>query len=204
MILFVNSKMRFSNGSITAAILAATAATLTSTTEAATTPSPRRGLKHDKGSKHDGKKIKVLAVQKGQGCYLAELGLGVYTLFITEMNPETILFQERPGRQAFTIPTSAFTQDFSKNFPLDDLPNAAISFVESDGQGNTLIVQLSNPTSTFNDGMGMQYTVKQSPSQSDVVPLEGFVNNDDDSYVDNSCSLFIDGINRYMNLNVYD
>ena len=181
--------MRFSNSSITAAILAATWY-LGTATNTATTPSPRRGLKNSKANNWN--KFKLLAVQKGQGCYIEELQLGVYTLSITELNPETILFQERPGRQASTISTGAFTQDFSTNFPFDDFPNTAISFVQSNGEGSTLIVQLSNPTSTFNDGIGMQYTVKQSPSQSDVVSIEGFVNNDDDSFVDNSCSLFID------------
>ena len=72
-------------------------------TEAATTPSHRRGLKNSKGSKNDGGKFKLLAVQQGQGCYIAEVELGVYDLFITEMNQDTIQFQKRPGCRAATI-----------------------------------------------------------------------------------------------------
>ena len=56
-------------------------------------------------------------------------------------------------------------------FPLDNLPNTAISFGQSNKQGSTLILQVSNP-STFNTGMGMKYTVKQSQSQSAVVFLQ--------------------------------
>ena len=176
--------MKFSNGSITVVILAATWVTMTTTTEAAT--SRRRGLKNSKAN--NGNKIKLLAVQKGQGCSIYQVESDVYTLSIADMDPVTIQFQERPGRQASTISTGNFTQEFSTNFPLNDLPNAAISFGPSNEQGNTLIVQLSNP-SPFNDDTGMKYTVKQSQSQSSVVSLE---NNGD--LLDNSCSLFIDGI----------
>ena len=114
------------------------------------------------------------------------------------MNRDTIQFQERPGRQASIISTGNFTQEFSTNFPLNDLPNAAISFGQSNEQGRTLIVQLSNP-SPFYDGTGMKYTVKQSPSQAAVKSLADIAaadNNDDvdnDGFVsDSSCSLFID------------
>ena len=176
----------------------ATTATMTTstttTTEAATTPSHRRGLKSSKGSKNnDTTKVKLLAVQKGRGCSITEVELDVYNLFIMEMNPETIQFQERPGRGASTISTGNFTQDFSSIFPFDNLPNTAISFGPSNEQeGSTLIVQLSNPR-PFNNGTGMKYTVKQSPSQAAVVSLEGSVVKNNNGLVDNSCSLFIDG-----------
>ena len=186
--------MKFSNGSVTAVILAATWVMMTTTTEAAT--SRRRGLKNSKAN--NGNKFKLLAVQKGKGCYIYYGGESdVYTLSITDMEQETIQFQERPGRQASIISTGNFTQEFSTNFPLNDLPNAAISFQ----QGSTLIVQLSNPTPFDNGGsaLGMKYTVKQSPSQAAVKSLADIaaaVNNDDvdnDGFVsDSSCSLFID------------
>ena len=191
--------MKFSNGSITVVILAATWVTMTTTTEAAT--SRRRGLKNSKAN--NGNKIKLLAVQKGQGCSIYQVESDVYTLSIADMDPVTIQFQERPGRQASTISTGNFTQEFSTNFPLNDLPNAAISFGQSNEQGSTLIVQLSNPT-PFDNGhnaLGMKYTVKQSPSQAAVVLLAAIAaadNNDDvdnnDDYVGNSCSLFIDSL----------
>ena len=175
--------MKFSNGSITAAILAATSYLGTATT----------ATKHKKRSKSDGGKfIKLLAVQKGRGCSITKGELDVYSLVIRDMYQDTILFQERPGRRASTVSTGNFTQEFSTFFPLDDLPNAAIVFGPSNEQGRTLIVQLSNPN-TFNNGTGMKYTVKQSQSQSGVVSLE---NNGD--LMDNSCSLFIDGIGPYI------
>ena len=86
----------------TSYLATATTATMT-TTEAATTPSHRCGLKNSKGSKNDGGKFKLLAVQQGQGCYIAEVELGVYNLSITEMNQDTIQFQKRPGYRAATI-----------------------------------------------------------------------------------------------------
>ena len=174
--------------------------TTTTTTEAATTPSHhRRGLKRSKGSKNnDTTKVKLLAVQKGRSCYITEVEVEVYNLFILEMNPATILFQERPGRGAATIPTGNFTTEFSSIFPLDNLPNTAISFGPSNEQeGRTLIVQLSNPT-PFNSGTGLTYTVKQSQSQAAVVSLEESVMKNNNGLVDNSCSLFIDGIGPYI------
>ena len=187
--------MKFSMTAVLAAIAylgPATTATMTATKATTTTLSHRRGLKTSKGSKRG--KFKLLAVQKGQGCYIAEVEIGVYTLVITKMNRDTIQFQERPGRGASTISTGDFTEEFSMYFPVDDLPNTAITFADSnenEDQG-TLIVKLSNP-SPFNNGTGMKYTVEQSPSQSDVVSLEQSVVENDGDPVDNSCSLFIDG-----------
>lgn len=61
--------MKFSNGSITAAILAATSYLGTATT----------ATKHKKGSKSEGGKfIKLLAVQKGRGCSITEVEVDVY------------------------------------------------------------------------------------------------------------------------------
>ena len=67
--------MKFSNGSIN--ILAATSFLATATTATLTektTPSHRRGLKISKGSTKDNK-IKLLAVQKGEGCFITEVEL---------------------------------------------------------------------------------------------------------------------------------
>ena len=177
----------------TATTATRTITTTTTTAEAATTPSQRRGLKSSKGSRNNnGTKAKLLALQKGLGCYITEVELDVYNLVIREMNPETIQFQERPGRGASTISTANFTTEFSSIFPFDNLPNTAISFGQSNKQGRTLIVQLSNP-SPFNHGTGMKYTVKQSPSQDAVVSLEESVVKNNNGLVNNSCSLFIDG-----------
>ena len=74
-----------------------------------------------------------------------------------------------------------------------DLLNTAISFGPSNEQGNALIVQLSDP-SPFNNGTGMKYTVKQSQSQSGVVSLEESSVKNNGDLMDNSCSLFIDGL----------
>ena len=190
--------MKFSNGSIN--ILAATSFLATATTATLTektTPSHRRGLKISKGSTKD-KKIKLLAVQKGEGCFITEVELDVYNLVIKEMNQDTIQFQERPGRGASTISTAEFTNDFSGIFPLDDLPNAAISFGQSQQQQDskneeqgTLIVQLSNPTA-YNNGTGLKYTLKQSQSQAAVGSLQESIVKNIDGFVNNSCSLFID------------
>ena len=187
--------MKFSMTAVLAAIAylgPVTMATMTATKATTTTSSHRRGLKTSKGSKRG--KFQLLAVQKGQGCYIAEVEIGVYNLVITKMNRDTILFQERPGRRASTIATSDFTEEFSTNFPVDDFPNTAITFADSnkneEDQG-TLIVKLSDPV-PFNNGTGMKYTVEQSPSQSDIVSLEKSVVKNTDDSVDNSCSLFID------------
>ena len=187
--------MKFSMTAVLAAIAylgPVTMATMTATKATTTTSSHRRGLKTSKGSKRG--KFQLLAVQKGQGCYIAEVEIGVYNLVITKMNRDTILFQERPGRRASTIATSDFTEEFSTNFPVDDLPNTAITFADSnenEDQG-TLIVKLSDPV-PFNNDTGIKYTVEQSPSQSDVVSLEQSVVKNNNDSVDNSCSLFIDG-----------
>ena len=191
--------MKFSNGSIT--ILAATSFLATATTATMiekTTPSHRRGLKTSKAGSTKDKKIKLLAVQKGEGCHITELDSGVYNLVIKEMNQDTIQFQERPGRGASTISTTEFTNDFSSIFPLGDLPNAAISFGQSqqqqDSKNNehgTLIVQLSNPTA-YNNGTGLKYTLKQSQSQAAVGSLQESIVKNTDGFVNNSCSLFID------------
>ena len=181
---------------LAATLYLGTATTATKTTKATTnSPWHPRGLKQKKGSKRG--KYPLLAVQKGQGCYITEVELNVYTLVITKMHRDTIQFQERPGRRASTISTGDFTKDFSKFFLPDDFPNTAITFADSnkneEDQG-TLIVKLSDPV-PFNNGTGMKYTVEQSPSQSDIVSLEKSVVKNTDDSVDNSCSLFIDGHN---------
>ena len=195
-----------------AAFLATASIVGTLTTAATTTATPRhRGLKNSKASTNNSNNdaaaaaAKMLAVQNGVDCFIQDVKdtgePGVYSLIISKMHPDTIQFEERPGRAASIIPTADFTKAFSAIF-VSSKPNAAITIQQkssgepasaTDGQQEaTLIGQLSKPVAINNGNyMGLQYTFEQSESQAGVGSLKAFVNATGDG-TNNSCSLFID------------
>ena len=148
----------------------------------------------------------MLAVQNGVDCFIQDVKdtgkPGVYSLIISKVNPDTIQFEERPGRAASIIPTANFTKAFSAIF-VSSKPNAAITIQRTSSSGEpasatdgqqeaTLIGQLSKPVTFNNENYTvLQYTFEQSKSQAGVGSLEEFAKVTGDG-TKNACSLFID------------
>merc|ERR1719162_347718 len=83
----------------------------------------------------------TLAAQTGTTCFLTHPPTeftGVYTLVVTNINPVTTLFEERPGRLAGTLPTANFTATFAATFGAD-LPNAAVTIMGGTGHHDNTV-----------------------------------------------------------------
>jgi len=208
--------MKFSQATITAIVAL-------SSLIGATEPHRRRRSLEAKNSKpatqtNQNTTASVLAAQTGTDCFLTPTVTGVYTLVVTNINPVTTLFEERPGRRAGTRSTANFTATFAATFGTD-LPNAAVTIRDGTGHHDNIvfIVTLSDPsmsdevvgrrrsldaknsnTATTNHsvvGGGITYTVAQSSSQAGVLSLDSVYEGQDTSS-DNSCSIFIDGMSN--------
>jgi hypothetical protein len=108
----------------------------------------------------------------------SEVSLKDGKLILSDVQPSTVCFTDRPARLAGSMPTAAFIPlwNTGKDSFLKDPPNANLS-VFKDGEVSDLVVELSNPTY---DGDTLTYDVKV---------LEG-----DPAIEGGACSLFIDVI----------
>ena len=138
-----------------------------------------------------------LFVQAGTTCTLAQHATtGVYTLRAT-IGQDTVALTERPDRIASNIATQKFVNSFEDLFSSSS-PNVAITFTgdqkpssSSASLDGPLIVILSRPSIigglNGSSMLDIEYTMKQSESQSTVATIEQFLD------ASGSCSLFIDG-----------
>ena len=145
----------------------------------------------------------ALGIQDGHVCSIKLKRQRTYTLRATLGN-ETVLFLERPNRGAAKVSTQVFVDKFDKVFTSSS-PNVAITFAgdkepssssssSSASLDRPLIVILSKPSIIGGlDGsstLDVEYTIKQSESQSAVATIEQFLD------ASGSCSIFIDSIER--------
>ena len=131
-----------------------------------------------------------LFLQPGINCRITQqAATGIYFLSAT-VGTETVAFTERPDRTAVTGPTQAFVGSFEDIFATSN-PNAAVTFTSTTAaaaaSNGPLIVELSQPT--FNSSSNyIEYPITQSKSQSEVAPIEQFL----ESASGSPCSIFID------------
>ena len=131
-----------------------------------------------------------LFLQPGINCRITQqAATGIYFLSAT-VGTETVAFTERPDRTAVTGPTQAFVGSFEDIFATSN-PNAAVTFTSTTAAAaastGPLIVELSQPT--FNNSSNyIEYPITQSKSQSEVAPMDEFLEMSDGI----SCSIFID------------
>ena len=134
---------------------------------------------------------RFLFLQPGINCRITQQAVtGIYLLSATAGNTTTA-FTERPDRMALTGATQVFVNGFEDIFATSN-PNAAVTFTTTTAAAATastgpLIVEVSQPT--FNNSSNyIEYPITQSKSQSEVAPMDEFLEMSDGI----SCSIFFD------------
>jgi len=89
--------------------------------------------------------VSYLYSQTAKSGSLVEEANGDYTLTLREISDATVVFTDRPIRDAFAVTTADFVARFAASFG-DDPPNAALSFVPADGNvASTAVFTIDDP-----------------------------------------------------------
>jgi len=109
--------------------------------------------------KEDAESVSYLFVQEAEGGTLVEEEGGDYTLTLQDVSESTVVFSDRPVRDAFTMTTAEFVESFSVDFA-GDPPNASLSFeLATGGAPSVAVFTIDHPI--YNEGAGtLSYRVK--------------------------------------------
>jgi len=102
--------------------------------------------------KKDAESVSYLFVQEAEGGTLVEEASGDYTLTLHDVSESTVVFSDRPVRDAFTMTTADFVESFSVDFA-GDPPNASLSFeLATGGAPSVAVLTIDHPI--YNEDAG--------------------------------------------------
>lgn len=109
--------------------------------------------------KTDAESVSYLYVQEAEGGTLVEEASGDYTLTLHDVSESTVVFSDRPVRDAFTMTTAEFVESFDVDFA-GDPPNASLSFeLATGGAPSVAVFTIDHPI--YNEDAGtLSYRVK--------------------------------------------
>lgn len=88
--------------------------------------------------------VSYLFVQEAESGELMPEEDGTYTLTLADVAPDTLVFADRPVRDAFYVNTREFVAAFDSLFG-DDPPNAALSYMSESGEPRTAVFEILLP-----------------------------------------------------------
>jgi len=102
--------------------------------------------------KTDAESVSYLFVQEAESGTLVEEESGDYTLTLHDVSESTVVFSDRPVRDAFTMTTAEFVESFNVAFA-GDPPNAALSFeLATAGAPSVAVFTIDHPV--YNEDAG--------------------------------------------------
>jgi len=109
--------------------------------------------------KEDAESVSYLYVQEAKSGTLVEEAGGNYTLNLHDVSESTVVFSDRPVRDAFTMTTAEFVESFSVDFA-GDPPNASLSYeLATAGAPSVTVFTIDHPIYSEDAGT-LSYRVK--------------------------------------------
>lgn len=115
------------------------------------------------GDKKGSELVSYLFVQEAASGDIALNEDGTYTLALADVSPQTLVFADRPVRDAFYVETSDLVAAFDRLFG-DDPPNATLSYTSTSGELRTAVFEILSPIGEA--GLAVTYQVV-------LIPVDG-------------------------------